>query len=79
LAATAFLEASLPDTIFDERSSFPSAFLLAAPLPMALGADEDYPTLVFSSFFLRAAAALTLYLAASISTKAKDEYAQVTT
>ena len=46
---------------------------------MALGADEDSFTLVFSSSFIQAAAALTLYLAASISTKAKDKYAQVTT
>ena len=46
---------------------------------MALGDDEDSLTLVFSSSFLRVAVALTFCLAASISTKAKDEYAQVTT
>jgi len=46
---------------------------------MALGANDDPPTLVFYSSFLRVAVALTLCLAASISTSAKDKYARVTT
>ena len=60
------------DTFFDGRSSFPSAFLLVTALPTTLGVDEDSPILVFSSFFLQATTALTLYLATSISTKAKN-------
>ena len=67
------------NAFFNGRSSFPSAFLLVALLPTALEADEDSPTLVFSSFFLWAAVVLILCLAASISIKAKDEYAQVMT
>ena len=55
-------------------SSFPTAFLLAETLETTLEADEDapsYPLALLSSSFLRAAIALTLCLAASISTKVK--------
>ena len=62
-------------TFLEGRFSFPLAFLLGAPFPTALGADEDAPSFpfVFYSSFLRAAAALTcvLYMAASIFAKDK--------
>ena len=61
------------DTFLYGWSSFPSPFLLAAPLVTALGADEDAPSfsLPFPSSLLHAAVALTyaLSLATSISTK----------
>ena len=65
--------------LFRRAVVLPISFPLSRYLTTTLRANEDSSTLVFSSSFLRAAAALTLYLAASISTKAKDEYAQVTT
>ena len=67
-----FGDASLGmETIFlDGRAPSPSAFLLKALLT-DLGADESpsFAPFISLSSFLRAAAALILYLATSISTK----------
>ena len=60
--------------LFDGRSSSPTSFIFETLLT-ALEADEvpsSVPFVSFASFFLRAAAALILYLAASISTKMVD-------
>ena len=59
--------------LFDGRSSSPTSFIFETLLT-ALGADEFPSSVPFVSFasFLRAAAALILYLAASISTKMVD-------
>ena len=59
-------------TFLGRRLSSPSPFVLAEPLEMALGTNEDvpsYPLVFFASSFLRVAVALTLCLAASISVK----------
>ena len=57
------------------HSSFPSAFLLGAPFPTTLGANEDTPSFpfFFSSFLCVVANALTntFFLATSISVKEK--------